>query len=154
AAEMEHRLTGPWDPTPADYQRILLGPSDAAGSAVRTDGGALDPACPTAGSGAYPFFLASALDQDVSDLGPVTDWQAEWKWDGIRCQAIHRGRQVMLWSRGEELITPGFPEIADAVAALPSGTVLDGELLAWSEPQGPLFGTRVANSLHAASAGS
>jgi DNA ligase-1 len=36
-----------------------------------------------------------------------------------------------LWSRGEELITQRFPEIAAAATHLPDGTVLDGEVLAF-----------------------
>jgi DNA ligase-1 len=57
---------------------------------------------------------------------------AEWKWDGIRGQLIRRGQQTFLWSRGEELVTERFPEIARAGARLPEGTVIDGEILAWS----------------------
>jgi DNA ligase-1 len=60
-------------------------------------------------------------------------WLAEWKWDGIRAQLIVRGGRVYLWSRGEELITPRFPEVAEAGAGLAEGTVLDGEILAWKE---------------------
>ena len=55
----------------------------------------------------------------------------EWKWDGIRCQLIARGGELFLWSRGEERLEERFPEVATAAKALPSGTVLDGELLAW-----------------------
>jgi DNA ligase-1 len=40
---------------------------------------------------------------------------------------------VFLWSRGEELITERFPEIATAARALPQGTVLDGEVLAFAD---------------------
>jgi DNA ligase-1 len=32
----------------------------------------------------YPFYLAYALDVDPAELGDPADWQAEWKWDGIR----------------------------------------------------------------------
>jgi DNA ligase-1 len=39
---------------------------------------------------------------------------------------------VSLWSRGEEIVTHVFPEIAAPAAALPDGTVLDGEILIWS----------------------
>ena len=39
----------------------------------------------------------------------IGDWQAEWKWDGIRAQLIRRGWQTFLWSRGEELVTDRFP---------------------------------------------
>jgi len=40
---------------------------------------------------------------------------------------------VALWSRGEERLDGRFPEIEQAAAALPDGTVLDGELLAWRD---------------------
>ena len=83
----------------------------------------------------YPFFLAHALDDAPPDqlaarLGPVADWQAEWKYDGIRAQLVRRGGQLWIWSRGEELITDRFPEVVAHAAGLPDGTVLDGELLA------------------------
>jgi DNA ligase-1 len=38
-----------------------------------------------------------------------------------------------MWSRGEDLLTERFPEIAEAAAKLPNGTVLDGEILPWRE---------------------
>ena len=78
----------------------------------------------------YPFFLAAALDVPAAGLGAVGDWQAEWKWDGIRAQVVVRSAGVALWTRGEDLATEAFPEIAAAAAGLPPGTVLDGELLA------------------------
>jgi DNA ligase 1 len=81
----------------------------------------------------YPFFLAHALEADVASLGPCSDWLVEWKYDGIRAQAVKRGGRVWLWSRGEELISEGFPDALAALASLPDGTVLDGELLVWPE---------------------
>ena len=63
-------------------------------------------------------------------LGPVDDWQVEWKYDGIRGQIVKRAGQVWLWSRGEELVTERFPEIV--AQPLPDGTVLDGEILVWA----------------------
>ncbi len=84
----------------------------------------------------YPFFLAHALDDAPPDalaqrLGPVADWLAEWKYDGIRAQLVRRAGQTWIWSRGEELVTERFPEVVANAAGLPDGTVLDGELLAW-----------------------
>ncbi len=79
----------------------------------------------------YPFFLAHQLQGAPDALGPIDDWQVEWKYDGIRAQLIRRGGQNYLWSRGEELITERFPELA--ALQLPEGTVLDGEILIWSE---------------------
>ncbi len=79
----------------------------------------------------YPFFLAHPLQGSPDILGPVDDWLVEWKYDGIRAQLVRREGQAWIWSRGEELITERFPEVVTAAAALPDGTVLDGELLAW-----------------------
>jgi len=83
----------------------------------------------------YPFFLAHPLQSDPATLGAPSDWLIEWKWDGIRAQLVKRGGRVWLWSRGEDLITDRFPELAALGAALPDGTVIDGEILAW-EPGG------------------
>ena len=83
----------------------------------------------------YPFFLAHPLQADPATLGMPSDWVIEWKWDGIRAQLVKRGGRVWLWSRGEDLITDRFPELASLGAALADGTVIDGEILAW-EPGG------------------
>jgi DNA ligase-1 len=85
----------------------------------------------------YPFFLAHpfnvGVDQFDALLGPPADWLVEWKWDGIRAQLVKRAGQVWLWSRGEELVTERFPELATMGEALPDGTVLDGEIVVWRE---------------------
>lgn len=90
----------------------------------------------------YPFFLAHPFNQPVAEmpalLGAPGDWMVEWKWDGIRAQIVRRAGAVWVWSRGEELVTDRFPELAEAaMAALPDGTVVDGEILVWlpDEPQ-------------------
>ncbi len=81
----------------------------------------------------YPFCLAYPLEGEVEELGDVGDWQIEWKWDGIRSQLIRRAWRTFLWSRGEELVTDRFPELAAAGALLPEGTVVDGEILPWKD---------------------
>jgi DNA ligase-1 len=90
-----------------------------------------------AGGQPYPFFLAHPfalpLDQFDAVLGPPSQWLIEWKWDGIRAQLVRRGGHVCLWSRGEELVTDRFPELADMGRALPDGTVLDGEVVVWRD---------------------
>jgi DNA ligase 1 len=103
----------------------------------------------------YPFFLAHQLDAPpevfASRLGPVQDWQVEWKYDGIRGQIVKRGGRVWLWSRGEELVTERFPEIEDLARDLPDGTVLDGEIMVWkdeeAQPPGTLVGRPAPFSL-------
>jgi DNA ligase 1 len=88
----------------------------------------------------YPFFLAHQLDAPsevfASRLGPVADWQVEWKYDGIRGQVVKRAGQVWVWSRGEELVTERFPEIVALAQGLPDGTVLDGEIMVWKSGDG------------------
>ena len=91
----------------------------------------------------YPFFLAHQLDAPpelfASMLGPVSDWQVEWKYDGIRGQIVRRQSQTWIWSRGEELVTDRFPELVALAAALPDGTVLDGEIMVWLEGRAAAF---------------
>jgi DNA ligase 1 len=110
------RIMGEWSPT-GDWFAGLL-------SHEHTDDDRSRP---------YPFFLASPIEEPVETLGPPTGWMIEWKWDGIRAQLIRRAGAVHLWSRGEELITVRFPEIAAAATRLPDGTVLDGEILGFRD---------------------
>jgi DNA ligase-1 len=115
-AAVAHRLMGDWEPSAEFFTHLLAhDPTD------------------TELSRPYPFFLAHALDFALEDLGDRSHWQAEWKWDGIRSQLIRRGQHTFLWSRGEELITERYPEIASVGDALPEGTVLDGEILPWKD---------------------
>ncbi|MGE3180074.1 MAG: ATP-dependent DNA ligase [Phycisphaerae bacterium] len=111
-----HRLMGNWHPTP-DFFMELFSP-EAGASRI---------------SQPYPFCLAHPLQRAPATLGPVDDWRAEWKWDGIRAQVIRRGGRSFIWSRGEDLIWDRFPELHDAIDQLPEGTVLDGEILGWRE---------------------
>jgi DNA ligase 1 len=110
------RLMGEWNPT-AEYFAHLLDPK------LDTD--------ETPIARPYPFHLAHQIDFSPEDLGDLSDWQAEWKWDGIRAQVIKRQDEVFIWSRGEDLMTERFPEIEAAGRELPNGTVIDGELLPW-----------------------
>jgi len=112
-ARLAHRLMGEWSAATLRFGDLL---SEAGGA---------DAARP------YPFALASGLDMPPEDLGEAGDWIAEWKWDGIRGQIIRRAGVFALWSRGEELMTDRFPELAPLARHLPEGTVLDGEVLAW-----------------------
>ncbi len=83
----------------------------------------------------YPFFLAHAWTEDAAALaqrlGEPSGWLVEWKYDGIRAQVLRRDGRCWIWSRGEELMTDRFPEVAALVERLPEGTVLDGEILVW-----------------------
>lgn len=109
---LAHRLMGSWQPHNTTFDTLIL-------TADKQDNF----------SQPYPFYLAYALETAPEALGEASDWQAEWKWDGIRSQLIVRNGEVFLWSRGEELITEQFPEFKSLVRILPDGVVLDGEIL-------------------------
>ncbi|MDX1669197.1 MAG: ATP-dependent DNA ligase, partial [Limnobacter sp.] len=80
----------------------------------------------------FPFFLAHPLQEEPGSLGELDDWMVEWKYDGIRAQVVKQNNQVWIWSRGEDLVSEQFPELQEACASWPDGTVLDGEILVWS----------------------
>lgn len=108
---LAHRLMGNWTPQTTTFHALI-------------HEGAV-------GAKPYPFALSSPLETAPETLGPPADWIAEWKWDGIRGQLIHRLDTFALWSRGEELITDRFPEFHPLADFLPPGTVIDAEVLAW-----------------------
>ncbi len=118
-ATMAHRLSGAWEPSAEAFDRLIHG------------GDATNKAHP------YPFFLAYPLEAAPESLGAANQWQAEWKWDGIRSQVVRREATLAIWSRGEELVTDRFPELLPTLERLPIGTVIDGEIMAWRD-NGPL----------------
>jgi len=133
-AEITQALMGNWNPAEHSLESLL-------------DRGAIH-----AHTLPYPFFLASPLTTPPTKLheptpsdpnqhtelvqpGGRADWLAEWKWDGIRVQIIQRAGMVSLWTRGEERIDDAFPELAAMAQKLPSGIVIDGELLCGQFPE-------------------
>ena len=108
-----HRISGNWDPSTISLNELLS-----------------EHATVTDWSKPYPFFLAYAIEQNnIEELGDPKDWQAEWKWDGIRGQMIKRNGELFVWSRGEELMTVKFPEYRSLQKLLPDGLALDGEII-------------------------
>lgn len=108
---IQHALTGEWSP------------SEGLFAALKSESATSDVSKP------YPFMLAHPLDEGF--VFDPAQWQVEYKWDGIRGQIVKRGGRVYLWSRGEELVSEAFPDLCEPLAALPDGTVIDGEILAW-----------------------
>ena len=126
SAVLTHRIMGNWHPEKFTYAQL-----------VAAEDGSEDNSRP------YPFFLAypiqetsdvnKTIDEIEKSLGSAENWQAEWKWDGIRAQIIYRNQEIYIWSRGEDLATDKFPELHPFIKDLPEGTVLDGEILAFKD---------------------
>jgi DNA ligase-1 len=112
-----HRISGNWDPVTTPFEELLS-----------------EPAANADYSKPYPFYLAYAIEDDLAGLGEISEWQAEWKWDGIRGQLIRRNNELFVWSRGEELMTDKFPEYAAFSDKLPEGSVIDGEIMSLAVP--------------------
>ena len=107
-----HRLTGSWEAR-GNTIRQLLSVEDSSADISKP----------------YPFYLAYPLETAPEELGPVTDWYIERKYDGIRGQIILRDGQLFIWSRGEDLLTEKFTEFQELIHILPNGTVIDGEII-------------------------
>jgi bifunctional non-homologous end joining protein LigD len=70
----------------------------------------------------------------VEEPPTAGDWIYELKFDGIRLIAVKRGGTVSLFSRNQNELSRRFPEIVEAIRALPaSECVMDGEVVAVDE---------------------
>lgn len=118
---LAHRLMGNWNPQTTTFDRLILNPNPE-----------------DILSQPYPFYLAYALEGKPQSLGKAEAWFVEHKWDGMRGQLIIRNGKHYCWSRGEELVTDKFPEFEQLAKSLPSGTVIDGEIL-------PYKGNKIQN---------
>jgi ATP-dependent DNA ligase len=71
------------------------------------------------------------LAAPARELPRGEEWTYEPKWDGFRCVAYVDAGEVDLRSRHGKPLARHFPEVVEALAALPRDCVLDGELLAY-----------------------
>jgi len=113
-AVIAQRISGEWDPRTRPFSEIIGEPSNQDSTCLP-----------------FPFCLASPLQVEPAEIGQADQWWAEWKWDGIRCQLLRAEGGGMIWTRGDESAGESFPELLDLCPHLPSGTILDGEILAW-----------------------
>ncbi|MBC7419187.1 MAG: ATP-dependent DNA ligase [Bdellovibrio sp.] len=116
--QVSHRLTGATDPGAENFKRLI--------SKEKLESLPSQP---------YPFCLAYAWSERTEKDWDSQRWCIEWKYDGIRSQIIRRAGAIWIWSRGEDDISVSFPDIAELFAALPDGTVLDGEIVIIKDDQ-------------------
>jgi DNA ligase 1 len=82
------------------------------------------------------FMLASPVESAEEAVSYFDDAAVEDKYDGIRAQAHIGGGEARLFSRTRDEITESFPELPPALAGIAEGTILDGEIVAWSATDG------------------
>lgn len=118
SSQLMHSIMGKWNVDEMNFDDLITGTN------INPDN-----------SKPYPFCLAYPLEKETQELGKPEEWQAEHKWDGIRGQLIKRNTEIFIWSRGEELVTPQFPELVTALEHIPGNFVLDGEILAVNDDE-------------------
>jgi len=75
-----------------------------------------------------PFLPMEALS--TGDIPDGPEWQYEPKWDGFRCLAFRDGSEVEMQSKAGQPLARYFPEMVEALAAVPAKRfVLDGEIV-------------------------
>ena len=113
-----------------DVRRAVMAAGDIGAVSVAARAGRLSELRVTYGS-PIGFMLATPLlyGSDYKDLRNGT-WLAEEKFDGIRAQAHKTGETVRLFSRTLNEVTPAYPEVAEALRAIPGDFMLDGEIVA------------------------
>jgi DNA ligase 1 len=78
----------------------------------------------------YPFGTNDVVPVETGPPGPIDDWQIECIRDGIRAQIIRRGDHTLIWTESMDLISDSCSEINEAARLLPSGTVVEGTIVA------------------------
>ena len=86
------------------------------------------------------FMLAEpmASADEISSYFGERELYAEYKYDGVRAQLHKLGGEVKIFSRRLEEMTKSFPEVVEAASRIPHDVVLDGEIVAFREGEGPL----------------
>ena len=89
--------------------------------------------------GTEPAFIEPMQCKPVTGLPPGENWTFEIKFDGYRCIAVKRDKEVTLFSRNEKVLNKRFPMIFAALESLRGNFVLDGELIAFDPHGKPSF---------------
>jgi hypothetical protein len=68
-----------------------------------------------------PAFIEPMQCKPITALPADEKWTFEIKFDGYRCIALKRGREVTLFSRNQKVLNKRFPKVVEALASLARG---------------------------------
>ncbi|MCF6736667.1 ATP-dependent DNA ligase [Blastococcus sp. KM273129] len=92
------------------------------------------PALPPELSGPVAVELAKPVREIPSPAALSGGCRYEPKWDGYRLVVVRSGSATRLWSKQGRDLTDRFPDVAAAaLAQVPPGTVVDGEVVIWHD---------------------
>ena len=130
---VEEAIAKAYGNTPAEVQRANMLLGDIGETVRLAAGGRLSEARMRL---FHPlgFMLASPVESTEEGLSYFSEAAVEDKYDGIRAQAHVSDGEVRIFSRTRDEITESFPELPPALAGLPQGAILDGEIVAWEYP--------------------
>ena len=86
-----------------------------------------------------PSFIEPMQCKPVTALPAGEKWTFEIKFDGYRCVAVKRGKEVTLFSRHRKVLTRRFLGVVEALISLEGDFVVDGELVALDSQGRPSF---------------
>src|SRR6266478_6112375 len=84
-------------------------------------------------------FIAPMECLPVTKLNDAAQWTYEIKFDGYRAIAVKSGQTIHLFSRRRKSFNSQYPYLVEALAELPEGTVVDGEVVALDDDGRPNF---------------
>ena len=86
-----------------------------------------------------PAFIEPMQCKPGTALPAGEKWTFEIKFDGYRCIAVKRGREISLFSRHKKVLNRRFPGVVEAIASLEGDLVFDGDLVALDSQGRPSF---------------
>jgi DNA ligase 1 len=110
---MAVRMASISEPTVDGYQALISAPTENDSVAAT-----------------YPFCTIPTPSGRRAKLESTDEWLAFHAINGIRSQVVKRSGKVLIWTEDDQLVTGAFPELVEAAADLPDGTVLEGVLTA------------------------